>query len=52
MERILESIRGPLLSLPAATQVIPGHGRPTTIGEEREDNPFVGKRAGKSARFT
>jgi hydroxyacylglutathione hydrolase len=45
MEQILDSIRGPLLALPADTQVIPGHGRATTIGEEREENPFVGKHA-------
>jgi glyoxylase-like metal-dependent hydrolase (beta-lactamase superfamily II) len=45
MERILSSIRGPLLSLPSSTEVVPGHGRTTTIGEEREDNPYVGRRA-------
>ena len=44
-EQILSSIRGPLLSLPSSTEVVPGHGRTTTIGEEREDNPYVGKRA-------
>jgi hypothetical protein len=25
--------------------VVPGHGPPTTIGAERESNPYVGRRA-------
>lgn len=29
-----------LLALPPETMVYPGHGEPTTIGEEREKNPF------------
>lgn len=32
---IMESIRGKLMTLPDATQVYPGHGLPTTIGQER-----------------
>jgi hydroxyacylglutathione hydrolase len=40
---IVTSIRGPLFSLPDDTLVIPGHGPETTIGLEREDNPYVGK---------
>jgi len=32
---IIESIRGKLFTLPDETQVLPGHGRPTTIGRER-----------------
>ncbi|HEY0713858.1 MAG TPA: MBL fold metallo-hydrolase [Polyangia bacterium] len=40
---IVDSIRGPLFSLADETLVIPGHGPETTIGLEREDNPFVGK---------
>jgi hydroxyacylglutathione hydrolase len=38
---ILASIRGKLLALPDETVVYPGHGPTTTIGEERETNPFV-----------
>ena len=34
-------IRKKLLALPAATPVWPGHGRPTTIGEEALLNPFL-----------
>jgi hydroxyacylglutathione hydrolase len=30
-----------LMELPPATRVHPGHREPTTIGEEREGNPFV-----------
>jgi glyoxylase-like metal-dependent hydrolase (beta-lactamase superfamily II) len=30
-----------LLELPAETRVHPGHREPTTVGEEREGNPFV-----------
>src|SRR5947209_20517518 len=32
---IIESIRGKLFPLPDETQVVPGHGKPTTIGRER-----------------
>jgi hydroxyacylglutathione hydrolase len=38
---ILRSIRKKLLVLPEATVVYPGHGATTTIGEERESNPFL-----------
>jgi hydroxyacylglutathione hydrolase len=39
--QILESIREKLLVLPEETIVFPGHGDTTTIGEEREQNPFL-----------
>lgn len=35
------SIRNQLYTLPDDTQVLPGHGPPTTIGAERRSNPFV-----------
>ena len=38
---ILRSLRERLLPLPDNTVVIPGHGRSTLIGEERESNPFL-----------
>lgn len=38
---ILDSIRGTLMPLPDPTVVIPGHGPATTIGHEREHNPFL-----------
>ncbi len=41
--RALEvSIRERILTLPSGTIVLPGHGPWTTIGEERESNPFLG----------
>ena len=39
--KILASIRESLLPLPLDTTVIPGHGSRTTIGAERESNPFL-----------
>jgi glyoxylase-like metal-dependent hydrolase (beta-lactamase superfamily II) len=43
-DQLVQSIRGPLFALPDETLVIPGHGPETTVGLEREDNPWVGKR--------
>jgi glyoxylase-like metal-dependent hydrolase (beta-lactamase superfamily II) len=42
--QILRSIEEKLLSLPEETVVIPGHGANTTIGREKQFNPFVGGR--------
>jgi glyoxylase-like metal-dependent hydrolase (beta-lactamase superfamily II) len=39
--QILRSIHSKLLVLPEETRVIAGHGPNTTIGEERETNPFL-----------
>jgi hydroxyacylglutathione hydrolase len=41
LPQILESIREKLLVLPDNVVVFPGHGETTTIGEERELNPFL-----------
>lgn len=41
MEVLAESIRTKLYSLPEETTVFPGHGPKTTIGHEKEYNPFV-----------
>jgi len=43
-DQILDSIHSRLLVLPDETQVLPGHGPATTIGEERRSNPFVGSK--------
>jgi glyoxylase-like metal-dependent hydrolase (beta-lactamase superfamily II) len=39
---LLRGIREKLFVLPDDTVVYPGHGPPTTIGEEKQTNPFVG----------
>jgi hydroxyacylglutathione hydrolase len=40
-EKIMRSLHDRVLTLPDETAVIPGHGPVTTIGEEREGNPFL-----------
>lgn len=40
-EKIMQSLREKVLALPDETVVVPGHGSLTTIGEEREMNPFL-----------
>lgn len=42
-EKILLSLHTRVLALPDETIVVPGHGPGTTIGEEREENPFLQK---------
>ncbi len=41
MEKIMRSLHQSVLALPDETEVIPGHGPATTIGEERRTNPFL-----------
>lgn len=36
------SIRERIMTLPSESVVLPGHGPWTTVGEERESNPFLG----------
>jgi glyoxylase-like metal-dependent hydrolase (beta-lactamase superfamily II) len=38
---LMSSIEEKILTLPDGTQVFPGHGEPTTVGAEREMNPFL-----------
>jgi hydroxyacylglutathione hydrolase len=44
-QTLLNSIKRELFNLPEETTVYPGHGPETSIGEEKENNPFVGRRA-------
>jgi hydroxyacylglutathione hydrolase len=44
MQKIMRSLHDTVLALPDETVVVPGHGEVTTIGEERESNPFLVKR--------
>jgi hydroxyacylglutathione hydrolase len=41
MDKIMESLRTKLMHLPDETVVYPGHGPVTSIGKERELNPFL-----------
>ena len=42
-QKIMRSIHDRVLVLPDETVVVPGHGELTTIGDERETNPFLQK---------
>ncbi len=44
LEKILRSLHQRVLALPDDTLVVPGHGPATSIGRERESNPFLRKR--------
>jgi hydroxyacylglutathione hydrolase len=44
MQKIMRSLHETVLALPDETVVVPGHGELTTIGEERQTNPFLVKR--------
>lgn len=41
MQTLMTSIRKQVLSLPDDTTLYPGHGPPTTVGQERTTNPFL-----------
>jgi len=40
-EELERSIRNQVYSLPEDTVLLPGHGEPTTVADERKSNPFV-----------
>lgn len=40
-QQLIEGIRNHLLTLPASTTVLSGHGEPTTIEKEKISNPFL-----------
>ena len=40
-EEMMASLRDKILTLPDDTAVLPGHGPMTTVGQERDSNPFV-----------
>ena len=44
LQKIMRSLHDTVLTLPDDIVVVPGHGKLTTIGEERENNPFLVKR--------
>jgi len=46
--QLISSIQTRLMTLPDDTIIYPGHGRETTIGAERRDNPYVNGRKDNS----
>jgi glyoxylase-like metal-dependent hydrolase (beta-lactamase superfamily II) len=40
-DQLLNAIRSRLYCLPDETRLLPGHGPETTVGEEKQHNPFV-----------
>ncbi len=46
LKTLLRSITTNLMTLPDDTKVYCGHGPASTIGEEREENPFLNKESG------
>jgi hydroxyacylglutathione hydrolase len=42
-EKLIHSLHEKVMALPDETLVVPGHGPLTTIGDERESNPFLVK---------
>lgn len=40
-DTLMQSIEQELLSLPDDTLLLPGHGPETTVGQERQSNPFL-----------
>lgn len=47
-ETLFSGIRQKLFNLPDGFVVLPGHGPPTTIGEEKAHNPYVGESASQA----
>jgi hydroxyacylglutathione hydrolase len=43
LKKIINSLHEKVLALPDDTIVVPGHGELTTIGQERDSNPFLVK---------
>ena len=41
MSALVRSVKEKLMVLPADVKVYPGHGESTTIGYEKEYNPFL-----------
>ncbi|MCX6986184.1 MAG: MBL fold metallo-hydrolase, partial [Lentisphaerae bacterium] len=40
-ESLMKSIKGEIFVLPDSLKIFPGHGQATTVGFEKENNPYV-----------
>jgi glyoxylase-like metal-dependent hydrolase (beta-lactamase superfamily II) len=40
-EKLVNSIKKKILTLSDETLVLPGHGPATTVGQEKESNPYI-----------
>lgn len=40
-DTLMKSIKEKLMKYPDATKIFPGHGSPSTIGREKQSNPFL-----------
>ncbi len=43
-DQIIDSIQSKLMALEDSVMVLPGHGPDSTIGDERDSNPFLRKK--------
>lgn len=48
-DQLTQSITHHLFSLPNQTRLFPGHGPATSVGEERYNNPWLGKSVSKNS---
>ena len=40
-ETLVSTIKNKILIMPGETPILPGHGPPTTVDQEKESNPFI-----------
>lgn len=40
-DTLVSTIKNKILTMPEETTILPGHGPPTTVGQEKETNPFI-----------
>jgi hydroxyacylglutathione hydrolase len=40
-DTLVSTIKNKILTMPEDTTVLPGHGPPTTVGQEKKANPFI-----------
>lgn len=42
MSKLVKSVKEKIYTLPDMVKIYPGHGGPTTVGHEKDYNPFIG----------